>query len=413
MAVNPQFLGRNRDTSRLRPDFPVSTGIENLSARLPSLDGWRALSIVMVLGSHCPNSAGFPVRWENAFRWLFDGHFGVRIFFVLSGLLITWLLLKEDERSGKINMGHFFARRALRILPVYAAFMGALALIQVLTPFRQSVAAWIFNLTFTTNFATDSTWTSGHLWSLAVEEQFYLLWPFLFTFYGLSKNLRLASWVLFAPVLIAPVARVISFFIWLPHTTIPLPKHLLFGDSFVGILRILPIAGRQLLSPSSFFCYFDSLAIGCLCAFALKTRVDVLREWANKAPNLILGTALALIGIPYVMDRIYGFGFPIFTIPFGFTLQGFGIGILVLHSVVSPRRLVFRILNHRTVVEIGALSYSIYIWQQIYCTKPEAFGIASAWWLRFPFWLLAAAGTAVASYYVLERPLFRLRSRFR
>src|ERR1017187_6342941 len=148
-----------------------------ISKRLPSLDGWRAISIMMVLGAHAEHTNGFPNAFHAIFKWLFDGTLGVLFFFVISGFLITWLLVFENDRSGHINLKHFYARRALRILPVYYAFILTLVCLQLFTVYTQSVSAWIGNLTFTTNFVTANVWPSGHLWSLSVEEQFYLLWP--------------------------------------------------------------------------------------------------------------------------------------------------------------------------------------------------------------------------------------------
>ena len=102
---------------------------------------------------------------------MFDGNLGVRFFFIISGFLITWLMILENDRIGRVNLSQFYIRRALRILPVYFAFMLVLACLQYFTPYAQSAAAWAGNLTFTTNFV-GCHWPSAHLWTLAVEEQF-------------------------------------------------------------------------------------------------------------------------------------------------------------------------------------------------------------------------------------------------
>ena len=86
---------------------------------------------------------------------------------------------------------------------------------------------------------------------------------------------------------------------------------------------------------------------------------------------------------------------------------------LLLHSVLSPRRFCYRALNWKWIGQLGILSYSIYIWQQIFCTKPEVFGVATVWWMSFPGWLVPAFAAAFASYYLLERPLLALRAKFR
>ena len=210
--------------------------------RLPSLDGWRALSIILVLGSHCTYAAGFPPALGRFFFWAFDGELGVRTFFIISGFLITWLMLMEHDRTGTVCLSRFYARRALRILPVYVAFLLVLATLQILTPYRQAASAWAANITFTTNFDNVGNFLSGHLWSLAVEEQFYLLWPGLFVLCSVGKNQRAAALILLLPVLVAPCSRVITN------------------------LGLAPTIIRPLFSYRSFFNYFDSLAIGCACA---------------------------------------------------------------------------------------------------------------------------------------------------
>src|SRR5256885_4307140 len=90
--------------------------------RLPSLDGWRAVAIAMVVLSHFTATAGFAARWWWTIA--FQGNLGVRIFFVISGLLITYLLLLEADRHGRPSLRSFYTRRVLRIFPVYFLYLG-------------------------------------------------------------------------------------------------------------------------------------------------------------------------------------------------------------------------------------------------------------------------------------------------
>ncbi len=363
---------------------------ENLlrnSSRLPSLDGWRALSIIAVLGSHSTLVPGFPPDWIPLCQWIFDGGLGVRMFFVISGFLITWLLLAEHDRAGRINLGHFYARRGLRILPVYGACLLVLGLLQACTAYRQSAGAWLANFTFTTNFIRSGNWTSGHLWSLAVEEQFYLLWPCLFAALAGSGKIRGCFWTLAVPLCVAPAARIISY-----QKTTAMPLGFLF-------------------TPHSFFNFFDSLAIGCLAAVLLAWKPDTVAAWSTRRPWVVLGTGLLLIIVPHLLTSLFLLG--IFTVPFGPTCQGLGFALLLLQSVRSPGFGPYPMLNLRAVCLLGALSYSLYIWQQFFCTTPATFGVGPVWWLSFPGWLLAALLAAALSYFGLERPLLRLRAKFR
>jgi peptidoglycan/LPS O-acetylase OafA/YrhL len=113
----------------------------------------------------------------------------------------------------------------------------------------------------------------------------------------------------------------------------------------------------------------------------------ILLPWLNIS---LLSPVLAIIGNP---------------------LQAIGFGILLLTSVLYPRG--FLPLNWPIVIQIGVVSYSIYIWQQIICASPEIYGLSNVWWMSFPWWLLAALAIGFASYYGFERPLLKLRARFR
>ena len=98
------------------------------SHKLPSLDGWRAVSIALVLLQHSSFAAGFPAMLDSALsgfkaNGIEPGSLGVRFFFVISGFLITWLLLQEQAKHGSISLKHFYLRRALRILPVYFFYL--------------------------------------------------------------------------------------------------------------------------------------------------------------------------------------------------------------------------------------------------------------------------------------------------
>jgi peptidoglycan/LPS O-acetylase OafA/YrhL len=364
-----------------RPVGKIST------ARFPSLDGWRAVSILLVLGSHCKVTAGFPQSLDRVFYWLFDGDLGVRCFFVISGFLITYLLLQENIQTGSISLRNFYIRRALRILPVYFVFLLVVFLLQIFTPFHQSLVVWIGNLTFTTDFLP-TTWTTGHLWSLAVEEQFYLLWPLLLVWVGLKGNGRTAFYILGISLIVAPICRVIN--------------RLAYAD-------VLPPIFHRLFPWSSFLNYFDSLAVGCITAILLTQNKPQLSAVLNRSKwnSILLGLALVLF--PYILGKMFPTAISIAALSPVFQAAGFA--ILILQSILSPQ--CFKPLNWAVVRNLGILSYSIYIWQMIFCSDPQNFGWLHVWFMSFPGWLLAALLAALLSYHGLEKPLMRLRARFR
>jgi len=363
------------------------------SPRLPSLDGWRAISILMVLGAH----TGYIVSssMQHSFRWE-DGTLGVRCFFIISGFLITWLMLLERAQTGTVSLKHFYIRRCLRILPVYGAFLIVLFGFQLLTPFRERNVTWIALLTFTRNYI-EGTMASGHFWSLSVEEQFYLIWPTVFLYFCARKTIKSAAYILVVPILSAPFFRALGY-------VSNYPAHLMRIDS--GLLQ-------QLFKSVSFFDNYDSLAFGCLAALLLFTRYEILEKRFQEKPLSVTWIAGGLVLFPYIADRL---GIPVWIkVPFLDTLEAICFSMLILQSVIEPRLWIYRALNWRWVRQIGVLSYSLYVWQQIFWVRPWLGGdvpkTTSIWWVWC--WLLPTFAVAFTSYYGLERPLFKLRSRFR
>jgi|GEM_PF-5512959 len=143
--------------------------------RYQALDGVRAVAILFVLLAHVRGSSGAP-EYPSWWWHLGDiGNLGVRIFFVLSGFIITHILLRESARWKRIDIRAFYVRRVFRIIPPLAALMGVVALGMVLGCWQVSMRQFLMTLAFLGNY-TSGCWILSHLWSLAVEEQFYLLW---------------------------------------------------------------------------------------------------------------------------------------------------------------------------------------------------------------------------------------------
>src|SRR5580692_8626360 len=163
----------------IRPDISGGgVALLHLQRRIASLDGLRAVSILLVLTSH-----SILGTHSFAFRLLFlHADLGVRVFFIISGFLITTLLLNERAESGGISLRLFYIRRTLRILPAFYLFVGTVAILNALGVIAVPPGNWVYVLTYTLNFDPHPPWVLGHLWSLSVEEQFYLLWPLVMRF---------------------------------------------------------------------------------------------------------------------------------------------------------------------------------------------------------------------------------------
>ena len=351
--------------------------------KLPSLDGWRAISILLVLGDHCKYVWNFPPTLRPLFTWIFNGNLGVRCFFVISGFLITYLLLREHDRTGGISLRRFYARRVLRIFPVYYFFLLTVFLIQIASIWHQSQIEWLSNLFFITNFSHGPAATS-HLWSLAVEEQFYLLWPVTLYLIG-PKNRRGILGVLCIPMFITPICRLLKNSHWLAS----LPPF------------ILPLFKNY-----SFLFYFDSLAVGCAAAVILVRQEKLARRMADWKFTLL---AFILFVATYCLSQMHLVEW--FTNPLGNIVQAIALAILLLQSILFPQY--FRPLNWPVVQRLGVLSFSIYIWQMLFCANPVDFGWPNFWFMSIPGWLPVALLAAVLSYYCLEKPLLAWRERLR
>lgn len=337
------------------------------SGHLQSLDGLRAISILLVIIGHLSGTRNFgPSVWIGGLGDI--AHLGVVVFFVISGFLITTLLQTEHEKYGSVSLKLFYARRAIRIFPasfVYLAVVSSLALAGIIQLHRHDI---IHALTYTVNYHVDRSWFIGHLWSLSVEEQFYLLWPFAFVALGWKRSL----WVSSAVIIVGPLARAAAWFF--------------FRGTPYRDLEMFPMVA-------------DSLAAGCILAGA--------RQWLETQKWYLAlfrpAVSLLLLSVVFITNRLLGY--TLFDV-FGRGLINILLAILIHRSVYCWRDFVGRVLNWRPLAFCGVLSYSLYIWQQLFINRTSG-----AWINAFPQNLLFAIIAALMSYMLLEQPLMALRHR--
>jgi peptidoglycan/LPS O-acetylase OafA/YrhL len=309
------------------------------------------------------------------------GGLGVSIFFVLSGFLITTLLLRELDTTGDISLKAFFARRSLRIFPAYYIFLAFSAAVD----FHQGdprirpviVPAMFYYLNYYHALHGHSDASVAHAWSLAVEEQFYLLWPVAF----LMITRRRPGWL---PGLLVAVIGVVAVWRTLAYTTLGL---------------------GQAWAYDAFDCRCDALAAGCLLAVLLR-RANINQLLAGCAqrgwPLLLALPAILLIEL---IDQGR------FRYSLGFTLNALLIGFVISQLVLKPRALIVRILDARPLSFIGGISYGMYLY--------HVWGLQAGWDLTHAHGLLGLLagylGTiafALISYYAIERPFLSLKKRF-
>jgi peptidoglycan/LPS O-acetylase OafA/YrhL len=351
--------------------------------QIPSLDGLRALSILLVIAVHTLQHRSLTHRVPAIFFVLGNGALGVEIFFVLSGYLITLLLLHERERRDFISLKSFYVRRGFRILPplyLYIACMGSLAVWGHLPGMnlRELVTA----LTFTRNYVPGmSLWVFEHLWTLCIEEQFYLLWPALLVWLLLRRTRRAAAKVALGGILLEPAVRVFCY-LCLPGLHSPGMFHMRADGLMFGALGAL-LQGEP---------HFEA----------------VYRRW-TRWPGIEWLLPALLFFVSGALGLRYG---NYWTMPAGLTLDGLLILLWMLWLVRNPLSGMGRVMNLPAVMWVGRLSYSLYIWQTFFLHHDNVavFG-REGWCNTAPGAWVCLLGAAALSYYAVERPALRLRDR--
>jgi len=346
---------------------PNRVNIEQHQAqRIASLDGLRAISIGLVLIGHLSGTRYFPLP-KSVGDFFSLAEVGVIIFFVISGYLITTLLLQEVATTGRIHLLKFYFRRTLRIFPPYYTLILVLLLLRWWQLIPLSNHDVLHAVTYTSNYFAPQGWYLGHTWSLAVEEQFYLLWPAALLWLGKRRAMLIAASLL----LICPTVRVFSLFnLW--HRP----------DS------------------AAFEMVADSLACGCLLALWREHlhQQPVYQRLLNSRLFLLLPVTMLLVSGLHHSTKIY--------YSLGLSFINIGAAICVDWCITWHDGKVGRWLNARGLVLIGVLSYSLYLWQQVFLNRTASTIITT-----FPLNLALTLLAAMVSYYWIEAPTLRLRQR--
>lgn len=342
---------------------------------IPSLDGIRALSFLIVLVSHAGYGNVIP------------GGLGVTIFFFLSGYLITTLLRKEYSRHGRIDLRMFYIRRILRIFPPFylvlaiASILTAIGIIegQLLPVAVLSQVFYLNNLyvVLTDSFLGFAPGT-GIYWSLAVEEHFYLFFPLLFIWLARSFEDGRRQALILGGISLAVL-------IW----------------RYVLVLGFDSPETRTYVATDT---RIDSILFGCMLAVFMNPMIDKVELPARQVALLWLplGVATLLFTLLYRGEA--------FRETIRYTLQGLALLPIFFAAVRHPDWLIFRPLNIGWVRFLGVLSYSLYLVHQVVLALIEQY-------LTLPLFAIAPVGfalsllAAAAIYYTIEKPIARFRRR--
>jgi peptidoglycan/LPS O-acetylase OafA/YrhL len=269
-----------------------------------SLDGLRAVSVLMVLAFHSADPIWEPLR----------GYLGVTIFFVISGFLITTLLLREEDRDGHISLVGFYIRRIFRIVPLYVVALACFSVgvfVGVASGGGNYGARAVHFLTFTNEFAGLGTF--AHSWSLGIEEKFYILWPLL------------------AFVFVALVRRRVEL---------------------VALLLVVA-TGSLAFTDRSYPAVYAPVLIGCALAFAMHNPASF--RWLEKiasGPALLMMFATAAVSLTVFDPQGY---VAVTNIPFAVAVA------LLFPAVVLGGNWLARALAIRPLVHYGTVSYGVYL----------------------------------------------------
>lgn len=364
-------------TPLLEAQFYTKTKPAFTLGYLPELDGLRGISILFVFIHHVyyPHLSG--------------GFLGVDIFFVLSGFLITSLLVEEWERTGSISLKKFYIRRALRLMPavltlVLVVLGYSLIFLDVKLAHDVYQGIWL-TLSYVSNwfYAFESVSVENPLgitWSLAIEEQFYLLWPLLLS---IAFKVRISRrWLL----------ATLVFFIFV----IALQRKYL-AEHGAPALRLY--YGSDMRA--------DALLIGCL--------VGILSSWDSLPRNTMFQVslkslaALALAFLAYMVQTAVWYD-PMLYQGGGLTLIALSIGVILMVIILRPPKMSLFVLRFRPLVWVGRVSYGLYLWH---------------WPLLSFVYKIAPASTdpkvravylsliiTALSFYLIEKPFLRWKQRF-
>jgi len=342
-----------------------------IAKHVPELDGLRGIAILSVIIHH--QLTPFTMS---------GGFLGVDLFFVLSGFLITTLLLAEFTKTASISLKNFYMRRLLRLGPALAIYLFASLFVAYLTQtiaLTRQLKFIAFAVFYSTNWRMAFGWDSvldptAIIWSLSIEEQFYLVWPL----------------VLFGCLAFKVRVRHIAAGLGVVILTILIHRYSMLAGG-TDLTRLYYGSDTRA----------DTLLVGCLFGLLNAKNISLPGKWL-KGAGVVAALALAwLISVAEFSDRILYQG--------GFTMVAVVCGILIFVAANAPPRILSSALRFAPLRWLGHISYGLYLWHWLVVRN------ASFYWLgrwESSAKLALAVGIAATSFYLIEKPFNQLKTRF-
>jgi peptidoglycan/LPS O-acetylase OafA/YrhL len=381
--IIPKFYMKANEITLSSFEFCADDATEGGNAvnfsHIPALDGLRGIAVLIVMVYH------LEFLLPALDLWVSGGFLGVDVFFVLSGFLITSVLLKEYDKTQKINLWRFYLRRFLRLMPAYWLFLSVLYFFAFdILPYQEAVSIhsdgnFIYAFFYLMNWHSASDGGGGnlnHTWSLAIEEQFYIFWSlFLFQVFSKSRS-REQITLLTAGVLILLI-------VW-------------------RAARVQSGATISTLYYST-ESRMDSLLFGCLASMIFNWRLWSPTFLSSKLFSYLV--FVSLIGASFILLLVTHEDFFIY---YGvLSVFAASIALIILWLATQKRGKIHRVLEFSGLTWIGRISYGLYLWHYAFYEFAKKSVVSPI--LQVVCGIVLAFLAATLSYYLLERPFLKLK----
>lgn len=342
---------------------------------IKGFDTLRALSIILVILTHLGLYTWLPEDTfvkQNVWR-LISGATGVQIFFTLSGFLITNILFNEVHKHDNINLRIFYIRRFLRLLPPLVILYSVLFFLMKTGEIKYAPEALLYSIFYLYNFVPMKHYTGelGHTWSLALEEQYYLIWPVILNFIKSKKVLYALTFIILGLCL---------------YALLHLYPTLSFGANYKTSRWFIPAIAPVMIG--SLFAILNH-----------ETENALIVRYRQHLLTLAIGITL--------------FCFPLYSsralLKYSFMIQPFGVSIFLVWIKYNQDSILTRMLDNSLLAYIGKISYGLYVYQGLFLrTGPSG----QLWIQQYPQNIILTISTAILSYHLLEKPILSFKKRF-